>query len=203
MRRSILLASLAAACLLLAACITINVYFPEAAAEQAAGRFVEQVIGAQPQPAQPAAPAAEKPTEPPAGHAPSALILDVLVPSAQAQEANLRVQTPQVQAIRARMEQRFAATLAKYLDGGAIGFTSDGLVAMRDATAIPLPERAAANAAIADENRDREAVYREIAVANGHPEWTAQIRAAFARQWIEQARAGWYWKDAAGAWQKK
>ena len=57
--------------------------------------------------------------------------------------------------------------------------------------------------AVADENRDRQAVYREIAVANGHPEWEAQIRATFAKEWIQKARAGWYYQDASGAWKKK
>ena len=82
-------------------------------------------------------------------------------------------------------------------------FTHDGMVAMRDAAKVPLSQRAQANAAVADENRDRVALYREIAVANNHPEWEAQIRAAFAKTWIEKAHAGWYYQNAAGAWQKK
>jgi uncharacterized protein YdbL (DUF1318 family) len=130
------------------------------------------------------------------------VLLDLLVARAQAQEADLGIRTPQVEAIRARMHQRFA-TLRKYCDAGAVGFTRDGLVAMRDASAIPLAERAAANVVVADENRDREAVYREIAVANGHPEWERQIRATFARKWIEHAQPGWYYQDAGGAWQRK
>jgi 23S rRNA (uracil1939-C5)-methyltransferase len=31
----------------------------------------------------------------------------------------------------------------------------------------------------------------------------AQIREAFARQWIERAPAGWYYQDASGAWKRK
>ncbi len=58
------------------------------------------------------------------------------------------------------------------------------------------------NAAVADDNRDRKAVYREVAVANGHPEWEAQIRDVFARQWIESARPGW-WYQSGGAWKQK
>jgi uncharacterized protein YdbL (DUF1318 family) len=68
---------------------------------------------------------------------------------------------------------------------------------------VPLAERAGLNQAVADENRDRQAVYREIAVANGHPEWEAQIRATFAKEWIQKARPGWYYQDAGGAWKKK
>ena len=54
-----------------------------------------------------------------------------------------------------------------------------------------------------DENRDRAALYSEVANANNHPEWVSQIRATFAKGWIDKARAGWYYQDTAGAWQRK
>lgn len=197
MRTSFFWPALALALILPAACVTINVYFPEAAAEQAAKQFVDKVIGDKaPQPTTP-------PAEPPPGRSPGAMLLDFVIPSAYAQQANINIQTPQIQAIQARMQQRFSTTLSKYCDSGAVGFTKDGLVAVRDAAAVPLSERAVVNAAVADENRDRQAVYREIALANGHAEWESQIRSAFAKQWIGQARAGWYYQDPAGAWQKK
>ena len=48
-----------------------------------------------------------------------------------------------------------------------------------------------------------DAVYREIAVANGHPEWEDQIRATFARQWTASARQGWWYQDDSGSWKQK
>jgi uncharacterized protein YdbL (DUF1318 family) len=179
-----------------AACVTINVYFPEAAAEKAAGEFVGKILDSD------AAPQPAPETKPP-GDSPGAMLLDFLVPSASAQQANIDIQTPQIQAIQSRMRQRFSASLSRYFASGAAGFTSDGLVAVRDASTVPLAERAGLNQAVADENRDRQAVYREIAVANGHPEWEAQIRATFAKEWIQKARPGWYYQDAGGAWKKK
>jgi uncharacterized protein YdbL (DUF1318 family) len=56
---------------------------------------------------------------------------------------------------------------------------------------------------VAEENRDRDAVYREIAVANNHPEWEAQIRETFAKQWVASARAGWWYQAADGSWKQK
>jgi predicted RNA-binding protein with TRAM domain len=58
---------------------------------------------------------------------------------------------------------------------------------VRDATKVALKDRVAVNQAVAEDNRDRKAVYREIAVANGHPEWEGQIRDTFAKQWIASA----------------
>ncbi len=187
----------------LVGCVTINVYFPEAAAQKAADQFIGNVLDrASPagKPAPNAPPPAPKDN---AGH-PSAMLLDLLIPAAQAADTpNIRIQTSATEAIRSRMHQRFSGILGSLLNSGAVGFTHDGMVAMRDAAKVPLSERAQANAAVADENRDRASLYREVAVANNHPEWESQIRATFAKGWIEKAHAGWYVQNAAGAWQQK
>ena len=189
--------------IVLAGCVTINVYFPEAAAQKAADQFIGNVLeGTAPH----ATPAPKEPT--PAvqndGQHPSAMLLDLLIPSAYAADVpNIRIQTSATEAIRARMHERFQGPLGALLDSGAVGFTSNGMVAMRDASKVPLSQRAQAGATVADENRDRTALYREVANANNHPEWEAQIRATFARTWIEKAKPGWYYQNAAGAWQKK
>lgn len=188
---------------LLVGCVTINVYFPEAAAQKAADQFIGNVLG---QPGHAPAPAAKdnKPASDEPGQPPSAMLLDLLIPSAYAADTpDIRIQTSATEAIRARMRARFQGPLGALLDSGAAGFTHDGMVAMRDAAKVPLSQRAQANATLADENRDRSALYREVANANNHPEWESQIRATFAKVWIEKARAGWYYQDAAGAWQKK
>jgi uncharacterized protein len=176
---------------LLSACVTINVYFPAAAAEKAAEQFIGNVIG------EAAKDAEIKPQPPQAG------LLDFFIGAAHAAEPDLNIQTAAVREIQARMKQRFESVLTKAFAAGSIGLTRDGLVAVRDAAAVPLAERAALNQAVADENRDRKAVYAEIARANGHPEWDAQIQSTFAAQWVQQARAGWYYQDAAGAWKQR
>ena len=196
-----MLTSLTSLAVALVGCVTINVYFPEAAAQKAADQFIGNVLegtGHAPAPA-------PKDTKPaPDSQPPSAMLLDLLIPAAQAADApNIRIQTSATEAIRARMHERFQGPLGALLDSGAVGFTSNGMVAMRDASKVPLSQRAQAGATVADENRDRTALYREVANANNHPEWEAQIRATFARTWIEKAKPGWYYQNAAGAWQKK
>jgi uncharacterized protein YdbL (DUF1318 family) len=59
------------------------------------------------------------------------------------------------------------------------------------------------NALIAQVNRDRSALYREIALANKKPEWEGEIRTTFAQRWIERAPAGWYYQNPSGAWVQK
>jgi uncharacterized protein YdbL (DUF1318 family) len=194
----VVLTSLAVA---LVGCVTINVYFPEAAAQKAADQFVGNVLnGSVPS----AAPKEAKPAKSDGKPGPSAMLLDLLIPAAHAAESpDIRIQTSATEAIRGRMQSRCGGALGGLLDSGAVGFTNDGMVAMRDAAKVPLSQRAQANATVADENRDRAALYREVASANGHPEWESKIRTTFASTWIEKAHAGWYYQNAAGAWQKK
>ena len=188
-----------AAALLLTACVTINVYFPAAEAKEAAKEFVEKVIGDEAQQAQP-----EKPKD----GGGMALRFDPLmligISPAYAQGApDITIKTPAIQAIQARMGSRFDASLRAGFDSGALGFTSDGLVVVRDAAKLQLKDRVAVNQAVADDNRDRKAVYREVAVANGHAEWESQIRGVFAKQWIDSARSGWWYQDSGGGWKQK
>ena len=197
----------AAAMALLAACVTINVYFPAAEAKEAAKQFVEKVIGDQAQPTQPAPETPKPEAKSPGGLA----MLDGFDPlmligigEARAQSApDITIKTPAIQAIQARMASRFDSDLRSGFDSGALGFTRDGLVVVRDAGKLALKDRVAVNQAVADDNRDRKAVYREVAVANNHPEWEAQIRGVFAKQWIDSARSGWWYQDASGGWKQK
>ena len=180
------------ALLVLAACVTINVYFPAAEAERAAREFVDDVIG---RPGN--TPPADEANR--GAHVPR--LQFAFIGSAQAQ-ADINIRTPAIQAIRVRMRSRFD-TLRPHFDSGAIGMTADGRIAVRDPAALPLRDRATLNQLVPEDNRDRDAVYREIAVATGHPEWEAQIRATFPREWIEGAASGWYHQAADGAWTRK
>ncbi|MGH8244328.1 MAG: YdbL family protein [Steroidobacteraceae bacterium] len=192
-------ASFAASVLTLAACVTINVYFPAAAAEKAADRIIEDIWG----PGQ-APPAPEGNEQTSIGEAAGDVLvaaLDFVIPAAQAQ-ADIDVSSPAIRALTASMKSR-ASQLEPYFNSGAIGLTSDGLVEIRDANAVPLADRNKLRKLVADENADRNSLYREIASANGHPEWEADIRSTFAERWVANARAGWYHKSKAGAWTKK
>lgn len=131
-----------------------------------------------------------------------ALILLAAAGGAALAQANLDIATPAIRSLTASMQQRHAQ-LAPYYASGGVGVTRDGLVALRDPAAVPLAQRAQANALVGAENQDRVALYREIARANGRPEWEADIRAKFGERWVAKAQAGWWVQDATGAWRKK
>jgi hypothetical protein len=200
------------AALALTACVTINVYFPAAEAKEAAKEFVDKVIGDDLQtPAEAPKPAtdadksggmAQIDTRETQGLRFDPLMLLGISPAYAQSAPDINIKTPAIQAIQARMKSRFDASLRKQFDAGALGFGSNGEISVRDASKIGLSDRVAVNQAVADQNRDAKAVYREIAVANNHPEWEAQIRTVFAKQWSDSAKSGWWYQDA-GGWKQK
>ncbi|ATE59356.1 YdbL family probable chaperone protein [Thauera sinica] len=123
------------------------------------------------------------------------------LPAAVRAQGNLDIDSPSIAALRGSMQQRHAQ-LAPLYASGAVGLAADGTVALRDASGVPLAQRAQLNGLVAAENADRIALYREIARANGHPEWEADVRKTFAQRWIERAQAGW-WVQSGGNWARK
>ncbi|MGH8178415.1 MAG: YdbL family protein [Steroidobacter sp.] len=202
---------LAALCFAMSACVTINVYFPAAAAEEAADKIIEDVWGAEQAGGSPEkrddkrGEIEDEASNPDAAQrvllAAAGSMLDFLIPSANAQ-ADLNIATPAVRQLTQSMEGRHAQ-LKRYYDSGAVGLTRDGLIEVRDQNLVPLPERNSVRKLVADENADRANLYREIAAANGHPEWETDIRSTFAERWVSKALAGWYYQDSSGAWKQK
>lgn len=189
----------------LASCVTINIYFPAAAAEEAARTIVRDVLGKK----------ADGETQQPAGQ-PQSLwlapddarqvaqrLLQGLISSAEAAgQANIDISSPAINRLRASMAAR-QPRLAPYYRSGVIGFDRRGLVAVRDLAGASLRDRGQVKQLVADENRDRNALYREIARANGHPEWEQDIRATFARVWVEEAPSGYWYQAPDGSWRHK
>jgi uncharacterized protein YdbL (DUF1318 family) len=205
---------------LLAGCVTVNVYFPAAEAQKAADKIIDAVTGstagppAQETPSKPQSPpgaeppAVDRDTTAPTSSASSFLlaatgrVLELLVPAAAAQNrANLDISTPEIRAIIGSMRQRFQQ-LKPFFTSGAVGVTAEGTLAVRDASSVPLGQRATLLRLVAQQNEDLSLLYGEVAKANGHPEWAPDIRNVFAQRWAAHARQkGWYYRDNGGNWQ--
>lgn len=186
--------------LLLPACVTINVYFPAAAAERAADRIIDQVWkkgeeGSEiPQDDQSALPLSLQL----ANH-----LLNTLIPAAYAAtSADLDISSPTIQALQTQMTERHEQ-IKQYYDNGAIGLTNDAFITLHDPAKIPLRSRNQVNQWIEEENVDRSALYHEIALANGHVQWEVEIQTTFAARWIEKATPGWWYQNEKKQWQQR
>ena len=202
MRRITLVISVLLA-VLVAACVTINVYFPEAAAVEAADRIIDKVRGEESGDT-----GARLHDEEIAGQdAPVLMALAqeftrLLVSDANAQQAvDFDKPSPEKRALEDSLAQRFQS-LKPWFDAGAIGHTESGLVEFRDRNLVPLKDRNSVVQLVAAQNNDWNALYREIARLNGHPEWVDDIRQTFAERWVAKADRGWYYREG-GAWKQK
>jgi len=175
------------------ACVTINVYFPAAEAEDAAAKIVNKIIGE------------DNVEQTPINDNPQSFHFNPLsffISSAYA-EVNINISSPAIVEITNRMKARYDNNLKTYLDNGVIGFTNQGFIEILNAKSLGLKDRQKIKKLVADENRDRKALYRELAVANGHPDWEQAIQNVFVKTWKDKAHTGWKYQDADGVWQTK
>jgi uncharacterized protein YdbL (DUF1318 family) len=183
----------------IASCVTINIYFPAAAVEKAADEIVEEVWGE-----------GDKEPEPEKGKQQQGLIGWIRLagqlfgPSeAHAQEADINVTTPAIRALKGSIKQR-AESIKPYMDKGNVGIANDGLLALRSGEGLALKEKANLTRLLNAENRDREALYSEIAKANNFsPDRIPDIKKLFAKSWIKKARKGWWVQGPDGKWAQK
>jgi uncharacterized protein YdbL (DUF1318 family) len=191
--------SLMIAAFLMSACVTVNIYFPAAAVERAAEQIVKETWGgAAEQPAPKGQPQSRLPGE--RGDVRFAL---AFISQAAAQEADINVSNPAIRALKDSIKNR-SEGIKPFMDKGSIGIGQDGLLVIRSSDGLNLKERADTKQLVEAENRDREALYAEIAKANGIAnDAVPKIKSIFAKSWIEQARPGWLIQDAQGNWKKK
>jgi len=188
--------------LMLVSCVTINIYFPAAAAEKAADRIIEDVWGAEglPKSAPDSGDAEQQSTRSDKDANFALSVLNWFI-SPVAAEPDLNINSAAIAAIQQNMKVRHTQ-LKSFFTNGAVGLTSQGLLAMHNVKAVSLKDRNKVKGLIADENKDRMALYGEIARANGHPEWKSDIQTTFARRWVNKAAKGW-WYQSGVSWQQK
>jgi uncharacterized protein YdbL (DUF1318 family) len=177
------------------ACVTVNIYFPAAAVERAADQIVKETWGGpEKTPPKPQSRAFELPFR---------ITSFGLVAEAHAQEADINISNPAIRALKASIKTRSDA-IKPFMDRGHIGIAQDGLLAIRSTEGLNLKERAEVKQLVDAENRDREALYAEIAKANNiSKDSIPKIKAIFAKSWIEQARPSWWIQDSQGNWKIK
>jgi uncharacterized protein len=190
---------------LLWSCVTVNIYFPEAAAEQALRGVAQDILDTQPGAGGSPAPETKSSPAEPGASLKSALgnVLAMLIPAAHAEDQpNINVQTPLALKLRASLKQR-QAKLDPYYRSGAIGLSSNFKPVARDLNLVPLQERVALKKMLSDDAQDRTALFSEIARGNGHPEWEENLRSTFERVFFEETPAGYWYQDAQGQWKQK
>lgn len=117
-------------------------------------------------------------------------------------ETELTIKSASIDAIAKSLSLRYSL-LTEHFESGQIGFTHDGLIALREPGALPQAMRAALELLVSEDNKDRGTMYREIARINGRPDWESNLRGVFAQRWISRAPHGWYYRESGGRWVRK
>ena len=180
----------------LTACVTVNIYFPAAAVQRAADKIVEETWGDQ------GKGGAKEPPKSGSLIREKRYVVISFVSEAHAQQPDINVSNPAIRGLKDSIKTR-SGSLIPFMDKGNAGIGRDGLLAVRTTEGLNLKERSEVQQLVDAENRDRENLYAEIAKANNFPrERVGDIKAIFAKSWTEQAKAGWWIKDAQGNWKK-
>jgi len=181
--------------LLVAACVTVNVYFPASAVQRAADEIVEDVRTKD-----------QKPAVKPDTSSWLREGLRHVLPGpreAYAAEMDIDVSTPAIRALRGSMSSRFPS-LKPFYDKGNIGENNRGFVELRDTAGLNLRDSAQLNRLVDQENRDRTALYREIISANTlGQEAMPQVQKLFANSWRQKSQQGWWVETDKGGWEQK
>jgi uncharacterized protein YdbL (DUF1318 family) len=195
--------------LAIAACVTVNIYFPAAQVEKTAEKFVEEVYKedkGEPAPAPEQAPQ-PPPAEKPRSSLDSSTVLSRawawIGPAAARAEEATSVSNAAIRALKDQIAQRHRELLPSYQQG-QLGIKKDGYLEVRDVAGLPLPQVAALKRLVDADNGARRQLYQEVARAlNVKPEQTQQVEEIFAKQWREKAQAGWWVQADGGQWAKK
>jgi uncharacterized protein YdbL (DUF1318 family) len=188
---------------LLVSCVTVNIYFPAAAIQEAADQIVDDVRKTPER--KPEEKPGERPTQNPDKQSLLGRLWLVGFSSREAHAAalDLNVSTPAIRALNASMANRFPQLRPLYAKG-AIGETNNGLVAARDTGALSLKEKADLNRLVDEENKDRRTLYAEIIRANNlDPSRLGEVQRLFANSWRNKSSPGWWIQQDAGQWVKK
>jgi uncharacterized protein YdbL (DUF1318 family) len=177
-----------------AACVTVNIYFPEAQVKAAASQIESEIQK------EAAAKAGEQPVKKIAVLPRTASF--TFVPAAYAQEETT-VSNPAIRALKDQSASNLAA-LMPYFNAGNVGLTNDGLVDVRDESGLNLQAKGTLRKLVKDDNDVRMKLYGEVAKAmNIEASQIAKIQKIFAESRIGAAPAGWWIQKDDGTWVKK
>ncbi len=182
-------------------CVTINIYFPEAAVKEAAEEIVDEVR-----------PSEDKEKEKKdvfagwdenqAENAESNGAF-TFVPSIYAQEQVTQVSSPKIRALKGSLKDRFPR-LRPFYNQGRIGETNNGLLVVRNEEELSLKDKSLLRRLVKEENKDRKELYTEVAEAlNIDPDQIPRIQRIFAENWIRKSKPGWWIQTKEGRWIRK
>ena len=188
---------LGAAAIVLPACVTVNVNFPEGAVQKATDDFVKDLYRSREKNEKDSAEKTDKTSK-----VDSSPLYFELIASASAEETFV-VKTPATSVIKDRMSGRIEE-VKTHKRAGALGETSDGMLEVHDPSKVNKLQMPRVQALVSAENADRKSLYAEVLKANGmKSDRMKDLQARFARSFQAEAPSGTWVQEGDGKWSKK
>ncbi len=181
--------------LMLAACVTVNIYFPAAEVQKTAEEIVSDVYGDKKQ-------EQTKPEEKPGDASSLERILNIIGPSPAMAQNVTAVSNASIRAIKDRITARHQQ-LAPFYARGNVGIANNGMLVLRDQGGLSVPQVAQVRRLVNADNADRNRLNQEVASAIKQPQNTAKVAGIFADEWRNKAARGWWIQQNNGAWVRK
>ena len=179
------------------AVITVNVYFPTEAVEEAAEKIIDEIQG-------------EDDSQSKTDNSDQQSFFQMVIPfsifgcsTVYADEIDLNLTTPAIRKLVDSMKAR-NTQIMQFKDKGVIGETNDGMLAIRNMDGLRGEEIRTVKRLLRAENSDREALYKELATANKISlSDVGKIKTVFAKTRKTKARPGHWYQDEKGKWTQK
>lgn len=179
----------------LAACVTVNIYFPAAKVSKAADTIVDDIYSP------------DEKEQKGTGEQNSLLMNALyamgaaLTPTAAHAEDATSISNAAIRGLKAQMEQNHGQ-LAPFYASGNIGISKDGSLALRNTDGLPMKQLASLKRLVSAENGLRKSLYAEVAKALDTTE-VGKVQGIFAEKWRSHARQSWWIQDNSGRWLQK
>lgn len=178
--------------LAIAACVTVNIYFPAAQVEEAAKQIVDDVYGEKDQ-----APQSRVPER-----TPPVWAVWFGPQEAHAAEATT-VSNAAIRALKEQIAERHRQLLPSY-EKGQVGIDREGYLQVRDTAGLNLPQTASLKRLVEADNAARRQLYVEVGRAlEIQPQQVDQVQEIFAREWRDKAEPGWWIQGDDGQWRRR
>lgn len=172
-------------------CVTVNVNFPESAVQKATDDFVKDLYRAK-----------EHGKKPGAWYVPAFSLINE---ASAASDASMvfKIDSPKCEEIKARLASRVNEIIALKRKS-VLGETNDGLLVIKDPTPLKRLETRKVELLVAEENKDRTALYEEVLKSNGMQKSRMKdLTNNFSRSFQAESPSGTWVMDPTGKWEQK
>jgi hypothetical protein len=175
--------------LLVAACVTVNIYFPAAKVERTADEIVTEVYGpdAKKEPEKPQS----KPDKKPDDTSALRTMLAWLAPGAAHAADATTVSNSSIRALKESIKSRHQQ-LVPFYKAGRVCIAGNGYLKLANTGGMPMAQLAGLKRLVAADNQDRKRLYQEVTKALKLPAGeTGKVQQIFASYWRSKAPGAW------------